>query len=545
MRVRRRKGDFSVHAIAGTYVVMLGFNARKSATKGLLGFAIHRSDLTENENYWLRGFKTFEETAPDVRPGSMVSTLEHPVQSFFWGDYTAKPAHEYVYTVVPIYGEPKNIVRGKDIRIKIKTECEDRGTHAIYFNRGVAASQAYVWKYGYKKPEKVANNEALDWLSRGLETGLLDFIKKAKGRRYALRGAFYEFEYIPVLKAFGNASNSGADVKIVYDARKNPTKKDNEKAIRKAGISGLMVKRKRGKSYIAHNKFLVLIKNGKAKQVWTGSTNITNGGIFGQGNVGHIIRDEKTAEKYHDYWRKLSQDPSTSDLRKWNMENTSDPKRPILKKGITPIFSPRLNKQYTVLNWYAECLDNAKQTINLTAAFGVNPLMADVLGKDKAYLRYLLLEKPGKNYGMLCRDIDVRIAIGSKLSYDYLYRWMREKLTGYNRWVSYIHTKFLLIDPLSDNPTVITGSANFSEPSTIKNDENMLVIQGNKRVADIYLGEFMRLFNHFYFRSVVTRQSARQGSDNRKSSFLKPDDSWCKRYYQKGSLKQKQRLLFA
>jgi hypothetical protein len=28
----------------------------------------------------------------------------------------------------------------------------------------------------------------------------------------------------------------------------------------------------------------------------------------------------------------------------------------------------------------------------------------------------------------------------------------------------------------------------------------MLVIQGDQRVADIYLGEFMRIFNHYYFR---------------------------------------------
>jgi len=545
MRVRRKNSNFSVHAIAGTYVVLLGFNAKKSATKGLLGYAIHRSDLTEGESYWLKGFKTFEETAPHIRPGTLVSTLEHPVQSFFWGDYTAKPAHEYMYTIVPIFGEPKNISEGSRMQVKIKTECEDQGVHAIYFNRGVAASQAYVRKFGAKKPDKVASRKALVWLSRGLEEGLLNFIKQANGPRYSLRGAFYEFDYIPVLKAFAGAANKGADVKIIYDARKNPPKKKNDAAIRKAGISGLMIKRTRNKSYISHNKFVVLLKNGRAVQVWTGSTNITKGGIFGQSNVGHIVRDEETAESYRAYWQELSADPTNSDLKEWNVHNTPDPSGKPSKNTITPIFSPRPNKPHTVLNWYAERLDSAKETVNLTAAFGVNPLMADVFAKDKKYLRYLLLEKPGKNYGLLCRDIDVRIAVGARLSYDYLYRWIREKLTGYNFWVSYIHTKFMLVDPLSDNPTVITGSANFSEPSTTKNDENMLVIQGDTRVADIYLGEFMRLFNHFYFRNVVTRQSARQGSADRKSAFLKPDDSWCKRYYDRGSLKQKQRLLFS
>src|SRR5262249_18767715 len=53
------------------------------------------------------------------------------------------------------------------------------------------------------------------------------------------------------------------------------------------------------------------------------------------------------------------------------------------------------------------------------------------------------------------------------------------------------------VDPLGDDPIVVTGTANFSAPSQCANDENMLVIRGNTRVADIYFGEFMRIFDHF------------------------------------------------
>src|SRR4030042_1930897 len=94
MRKFARKGDFSVTAISGTYVVILAFNAEKSAANGLLGFAINRVDHTEDEQYWLRGFKTFEETEPDPIPGAQDSTLDHPIQSFLWGDYTAKTDHK-------------------------------------------------------------------------------------------------------------------------------------------------------------------------------------------------------------------------------------------------------------------------------------------------------------------------------------------------------------------------------------------------------------------------------------------------------------------
>ena len=69
--------------------------------------------------------------------------------------------------------------------------------------------------------------------------------------------------------------------------------------------------------------------------------------------------------------------------------------------------------------------------------------------------------------------------------------------------IFFVHTKYLLIDPLSDDPLICTGSANFSEGSLTNNDENMILIRGSTRVADIYMTEFDRLFRHFYFRDVA------------------------------------------
>ena len=157
------------------------------------------------------------------------------------------------------------------------------------------------------------------------------------------------------------------------------------------------------------------------------------------------------------------------------------------------------------LQWYASRLDAARQTAALTAAFGVNPLLAAVLSQDKDFPRFLLLEKRGENYAVYGADPDVQISVGSRLGPDPLYQWAAEKLTGFNVNVQFIHNKFLLVDPLGADPLVVTGSANFSEASTTENDENMLVIRGDTRVADIYLGEFMRMFNHFFFRYQANR----------------------------------------
>ncbi len=88
------------------------------------------------------------------------------------------------------------------------------------------------------------------------------------------------------------------------------------------------------------------------------------------------------------------------------------------------------------------------------------------------------------------------------------------------------------------------GSANFSEASTNDNDENMLLIRGNQRVADIYFTEFNRLFNHYYFRAVRETLSRTGKTGGLEASvFLDETDEWLKKY-QPGKLRTKRLQLF-
>jgi phosphatidylserine/phosphatidylglycerophosphate/cardiolipin synthase-like enzyme len=542
MRKNVTQQGISAHAISGSYTVTLGLNATEEARKGLLGFAIKRTDHTENESYWLRGFKTFRSVVPEPKPGETYPLMEHPVQSFLWGDYTAKPGHDYMFEIVPLYGKPKFLVPGKTLKVRIRTEREDQGKHSVYFNRGVAGSQAYAWKFGDRSPDDVPDRKAYIWLSRGLEEALLAYIGQANRPGTGLRASVYEFNYPPVLAAFKAAHDAGADVKIIYDARQDPPVEATRAAIKEAGLpEEVLIPRKANKSAISHNKFIVLLKRGRPVQVWSGSTNFTRGGIFGQANVGHLVRDSRVAQRYLEYWKLLSGDPSSKDLRPALVQLTPDLDGPA-PSGNSMFFSPR--PSLAALEWYASRLDAATQTAALTAAFGVTSQLAEVLGKDKDYPRFLLLEKAGSNFSVYGADRDVQISVGSHLGTDPLYQWAAERLTGFNVHVQYIHTKFMLVDPLTENPLVVTGSANFSEPSTTENDENMLVIQDDKRVADIYLGEFMRLFNHFYFRYHANRLQALEKGESSSGLFLVEDDSWTNRYYNPTSPKFKLRVLF-
>jgi phosphatidylserine/phosphatidylglycerophosphate/cardiolipin synthase-like enzyme len=129
-----------------------------------------------------------------------------------------------------------------------------------------------------------------------------------------------------------------------------------------------------------------------------------------------------------------------------------------------------------------------------------------------------------------------------------LHQWSRETSAGrlgLNKHVSFIHSKFLLMDPLGADPIVVTGSANFSKASTNSNDENMLLIRGSKRVADIYFTEFNRLFFHYYFRSVQEATRADGHGEGRPgfSLFLSERDDWLAKYAH-GKLRHKRVTAF-
>ncbi|HEY2998518.1 MAG TPA: phospholipase D-like domain-containing protein [Acidimicrobiales bacterium] len=543
MRLRRTTDGLTVRAIAGPHVVLLGMDMPRARTRGLLGFAIQRSGPGGQAGRWLRGFKVFRSQAAGVRPGASVSLRRHPLQSFLWGDYSPRPGLPYRYRVVGLYGTPAAPTIGAETVVDVVTEPTDDGEHAVFFNRGVAGSQGYRQRFGERAPRPDDRSDpAYTWLSRGLEEALLAFVAQATGPRFGLRASVYEFAYPPALAALRAAVDRHADVRIVYDRRGKPSADPaqprvwqvSEPAIAAAGLGGVMIPRTTN-SAISHNKFLVLTEDGAPTQVWTGSTNLTWGGLFGQSNVGHVSRSPAVAAAYLDYWGRLAGDPDYKVLRPGNMAASPDPP-PVPPPGVTPVFSPR--RGLALIDWYAGLAARAERSFFMTAAFGVHDTIAAALAGESDVLRYLVLEKPQAGVAF-DQDVDVKVAVGSFLEDDVLDRWTAEHLTGLNRNVRFSHTKYLLVDPVGDDPLVVTGSGNFSDASVGKNDENMLVIRGDTRVADAYLGEFMRVFNHFYFRWL--RQKATRGDD---TAWLREDDGWVARYYDPRTPSYRQRLLF-
>lgn len=548
MREIQTNGPISVQAIAGTYVVLLGIHIDETKKDGVLGFGIQRTDLSDNKTVWLAGFKSFRQA--HLPRGTIVPTNEHPIQAFLWGDYTVRKDHQYRYRVVAMRGKPGELHESDEVSITVQMEKEKKEGHHIYFNRGIAGSQAYVRKFGNKKPDAIGL-KAYEWLSRGLVEGLISFIRQATGPTWSIHASVYEFQYTPILKEFKSCIDKGVDLKIIFDCKnegqfqdgkpKGPWK-GNIDALRDSGIPESCLKaRKSNPSFISHNKFIILLRTGIPEQVWTGSTNITIGGIFGHSNVGHLVRDKLVAKAYEMYWQELNKDPPAINLRPWNNNNFPVPKDNPQSNSVQVIFSPRSDLE--ALEWYSSRMDRTNSATFLTAAFGVNDLFENVFSKEENHLRYLMLESEDDNMEILRKWKFNRISIGNVLEENLFEHWLKEMLTGFNRHVKYIHTKYMLVDPLSDDPLIITGSANFSNASTKNNDENMLIIRGDTRVADMYLTEFMRIFMHFYFRTIVNGIGT--ADTDPEAGFLKEDDSWILPYFQDGTPKYKERKYFA
>ena len=554
MRAKKIGNGLVLHAVAGTHVVYLGWDVTDPALRrGLLGFAIQRTDHTEGETYWLRGTKTFEATSAALPIGSDASSHEQPYQTFQWGDYTVKEAHDYTYRLVPVYGKPDALVDGKAVTVRVKSESAWGRSHSVFFNRGAIASQEYARRFGNRKPAD-AGAAAYDWLSRGLVEAIVAFIGRATDAAYGLRGAFYEFEWVPILEALRAAHRRGADVEILYDAIENKDRDPvgpNEQAIEDAGIKSLCRGFTDGK--LMHNKFLVLTRNGKPVAVWTGSTNLTENGLFGHLNCGHAVEADAIAARYLDYWTLLKSDPGTPAIRLWTGVETPPPPLPPAR-GTTTVFSPQ--KGAATLDRYGEIADAATRGLFMTFAFGMNKVFQKVYEQRDDVLRFALMEKEGNGAGIAQGRIDITrirklpnvlVAIGKRIAVNSFDRWLAEIDSAVDKAnVHYVHTKFMLVDPLGPDPVVVAGSANFSEASTTTNEENMLVIRGDRRVADIYLGEFMRSFAHYAFREAVWNR-AQSGADASTwtPQFLVPDDGWTKNYFAAGSSQARRRLYFS
>ena len=550
--------------------------------------------------------KTKAKTPPE-QDAPMVSTARAPLQKFRWGDYTLDPGKRYRYRVVPRYGTAEEVIRnGKEserrrqfdniaggVSVEVKTEDNHGHEVAVFFNRGAAASRAYNNRYGDNDPEDIP--DALWWLSRGLEEALIGFIGQAVDSTYAVHAAIYEFQKPTLLEALTRAAGRGVDVKVAFHARckivkgkpdpKDKTAGRNLDAIASKGIklgrpaggasaaaskknappaaaanANLVIAMPRDadpQGAIMHNKFVVLLKKNAAGAfdpvaVWTGSTNWTDGAIYGQLNVGHAVFNAAVAKAYDDYFQLLYDNSSADVMRSRNVAASAPPKGlASIQHGVTPIFSPQ--SKLDMIDLYAEICRTGKMVM-VSAPFVLHPSILETFKNTPAgTLRYLLADKGaslGKKGAVQVFEHGNAVAVATELDtelHDFQGRLLEHEESFHHSGV-HIHTKIIAMDPFGADPILVTGSANFSNNSTKTNDENSMIIRGDSAVMDIYITEFMRMFEHYWFRAHLEgkTEGGKQKGKNKEERLkgLVPDASWTDSYYTEGDRDMLERLAF-
>ncbi len=533
MRARDVKSGLTLQGYAGTTGVLLAMNTTAQRRRNLLGFAIEREGPQSGRVAWLQGTLRFPDKVTDTN--TPVDSNLAPIQKYRWSDYCVYPDSSYRYKLYGVYGNPAKLRYVDGPEITVRTESITSGLHQIIFNRAAAASQAYTRRFGKANPDAPENQVARDWLSRGLRERLLAFLEAARDSSWGVDVAVYEVELPETVAALSSVLNRGAQVRIVYHARsEDPQTTHNEATLEPLPET---VKRSRLTSAIFHHKFCVLnrIQPDGSRQpvsILTGSTNFTANAVYRQANVLHVMNDGDIANRYAQLFDRLFSGERPVETRRYI--NSANP----VVSGTYPqvLFSPR--SQLSDLREVADIVWRAKRDLVFCTTFSLHDdIETALLGDEHSeVIRYGLQNTRSKITGTHRRGRFVTPAmIGSGLE-----GFLKESTAGQAGNI-FIHLKTIITDFSTARPTVITGSNNFSRNASSSNDENMLLISHHSSVADIYVSEMMRLYDHYRFRFNL-RSSTGRGPSKRMT--LAVNDQWTERYFAPQSLLYYERVRF-
>ena len=316
------------------------------------------------------------------------------------------------------------------------------------------------WEVYFTDPVNIDNPE--QWQGSIEE----EIIKKIDSARTSIHIASLEFDLTPVAEALVAAKQRGVEVLWVTDDE-HGLEADEEpghgqfEMLMNAGIEV----RSDARTALMHNKFWIFDQ----QMVWTGSTNITENGIFDQDNNVLVIYSPELAAIYEAEFQEM-----------WNGE-----------------FGPRspsqLESQNTVVN------GSAIQVIFTSEDHAIEESIIPLLNSAQRSIRFLAFSFT--DYPMAKAMID-RAAVGvdvagvfekvgsSTDSAELRTLFCANVPARRDGNGGFMHNKLVIVD----ERYVITGSLNYSTNAETSNDENVIIID-NPDIAKLYMQEFERIWN--------------------------------------------------
>jgi phosphatidylserine/phosphatidylglycerophosphate/cardiolipin synthase-like enzyme len=565
-------------AFADNDVITIAWSYGKKPD-GCMGFALYRVDDKGKETP-LPSHAVFK--GDKIASGQ--TTAEFPIQKFYWKDPYARLVAEktgnrtFRYKVVPLEGHPRHLAQMKDLpaiisnEVTISPEVSD-GIFA-FFNRGLISTQRVSRAFKGKPASTSLLKRVADEkdplrasLSGDMVEALTGFVDRAakSGKIYAALYELGDEELIAKLEGLGDKLEIVLSNSVVTDTETKKKADGNADArARLDKTAKTEWNRIMPSNHIGHNKFLVYVdKNGKASAVLFGSTNWTSTGLCTQTNNTVVVEDEKLAARYLEYWKKLAADTraakdiaknlQAAPLRTWDAEG----KHIALAGGsVDSWFSPNTPQSRSKGKAKEKCppdcaavidrINGAEHAILFLAFYPGTPSIAnwaaDAAKKNKKlFVRGCVTNKSASEgfYYELRGTSPPKKAKGDKTPVKQDPRvigaealdgniipegWQKEILKA---GFAIIHDKIVVIDPFSDKCVVITGSHNLGYKASFDNDENLAIIEGNKKLAVAYATHVLDVYDHFAWRYQV-KQKGEKGADQ---SLKGTPDEWLDQYF--------------
>ena len=546
--------------------------------EGCMGFSIYRIDNKGKETP-LPSHAVFK--GDTIRRGQ--TTEEYPIQKFYWKDPYARLIAEktgnrkFRYKIVPLEGKPHALKPMTDLPFLVSNEVEISPAVSkemnAFFNRGLISTQHVSAAFKGKPSKQKLIPQIADPKSRlradlsgDMVEALIGFVDRAKssGTIYAALYELGDEELIKKLEGLGKRLKIVLSNSVVTDPdtkKKTDGNQDARDRLTKTAGKNLW-NRIMPPNHIGHNKFLVYAnKSGKARAVLFGSTNWTPTGLCAQTNNTLIVDDPKLANRYLDYWKQLVADTKAAGgvakalqgekLRTWDATSKS------FKLGgdsIESWFSPNTpkargkkknEKRPADMEALVQRINGAKHAILFLAFYPGSPCIANwaaqalrqnkdlfvrgcvtnVSAAEGFYYELKGTTQPKKPTGQKTPvKEDPRVIAAEALDRIIPKGWQKEIL---NAGFAIIHDKVLVVDPFADNCVVVTGSHNLGHKASFDNDENLVVVEGNKNLAVAYATHVLDVYDHFSWRYMINRLGAKEADQ----SLANEPNKWLDKYY--------------
>ena len=489
-------------------------------------------------------------------------STEWPFQRFSWTDHDADSGDTVSYRVIPVIRNDAGKLESLEAQASEWSPertlgATTGGVFKPFFNRGFVMSQ-FMARYlkerklslaKFKKTISDKDDKTIrHFLSGDLRLELLRQLKIALDEGTDVYAALFELsdeELTDALVALGknahlvlaNGSITAAKGETSAKARTRDENEEARKKLREAKVDVKEVDRFLSPGALGHNKFFVRMdKKGKPAVAWTGSTNWAPTGLCTQVNNGLLIESPEVAKVYFDQWKRLRKAASLfpTDL----VDENSKPKTvgedtPGTVRSTVWFTRARKSVDLTALR------DEVKQAregilflMFMPGSTGLFSTVAARSAEPNLYVRGVVSELPngrgdesavdvnlidGENHTSLHLDIIQPEGVQHPFASFAEEVTRKQFLGGVGHAI--IHSKVVVIDPFSADPVVITGSHNFSASASGKNDENFIIVKGDRELAEAYAVNILGAYAHYRWRAFLEQT-------NKPFNGLRDNDKW-------------------